>query len=246
GGFIRHIGPDKGISNPQGICVVDRGERYNGYKQDFIYLIDGNNNRIQKFDFKGNLVRAVRIEEVLGRRVYLTTLDMDYYGNIYVVDNMNSKIYKFSPNLDFITEFGSYGTKEYQFERPAGIAIYKHYGQVVVSDRESAQYFWIGSDVKDFKVKKIETDIIDAVQYDFFLTEKSYITIEIEIDKNEKIYVCKKLALEAGRNSISWQIPAEYILQFIKGKKYNTNIRVMATYSSYPHIEKVVSGTIHF
>ena len=245
GGFLRQIGPDKGVSNPQGICVVDKNEMYNGYKQDYIYLIDGNNDRIQKFDFKGNLVRSVRIDEVLGRRVYLTTLDMDYFGNVYVVDNMNSKIYKFSPDLDFITDFGSYGTKEYQFERPTGIAIYKHYGQVVVSDRESAQYFWIGSDVKDFRVSKIETGIVDALQYDFFLTEKSFITIEIEAG-NEIIKVCEKLALEAGKNSISWQVPAEYFLRFIKGKEYNTNIRVMATYSSYPHIEKVVFAAVHF
>jgi len=63
--------------------------------------------------------------------------------------------------------------------------------------------------------------------------------MEIELDKDKKVTVCKNIQLEQGENSISWEIPLEYVPLFLPGMTYNTNIRVMATYSSYPHIEKV-------
>jgi len=35
-------------------------------------------------------VRGVRVDEKLGRKVVLTSLDYDYYGNLYLVDYFNS------------------------------------------------------------------------------------------------------------------------------------------------------------
>ncbi|PKL90970.1 MAG: hypothetical protein CVV21_10530 [Candidatus Goldiibacteriota bacterium HGW-Goldbacteria-1] len=240
GGYLYSIDQTKGISNPRGICVIDDGQRYLGYKQNYMYVIDGNFNRLQKFDLNGNIVRGVRVDEKLGRKVVLTTLDYDYYGNIYLVDYFNSQIHKFSPDLAYITSYGSYGTDDYKFEKPTGISIYRHYGQVIVSDKESAQYFWIGSDVTNFRVGRIQAvPPVNAMQFDFFLTEKSFVTMEIELDKDKKVTVCKNIQLEQGENSISWEIPLEYVPLFLPGMTYNTNIRVMATYSSYPHIEKV-------
>ena len=243
GGFLYAIDNTKGVMNPQGILVVDSGERYSGYRNDFIYLIDGNNNRIQKFDLKGTLVRSIRAEDVIGKPVFLTSLDMDYYGNIYIVDNLNSQIHKFTPDLRLVTSQGRFGTKDYEFEKPTGIAIYKHYGQVFVSDNESAQYFWIGSDVKDFKAAKSGDK---EIKFDFFLTEKSFATIEIESPADAagvtgNVQVVNKAALEMGKNSVSWEIPQELSKTILKpGTTCTVSIRLTATYSSYPHIEKLV------
>jgi|DewCreStandDraft_4_1066084.scaffolds.fasta_scaffold05151_13 hypothetical protein len=241
GGFLYMIDKTKGISNPQGIAVTDSFENYSGYRYDFIFLVDGNYNRIQKFDFKGNLIRTVRVDNFLNKEVKLTTLENDYYGNVYVVDNLNSCIYKFTPDLYYVTSFGKYGTDDYEFEAPTGIAIYKKFGQVFVSDKESAQYFWICSDAINFKAKKIQEN---EIQFDFFLTEKSFISIEIEDasveNSGQKITVCDKVTLEIGKNSLSWTVPEEY-KEFLKaGKYYNTVITVMSTYSSYPHIKKII------
>ncbi len=242
GGFIYMIDKTNGISNPQGIAVSDSYERYSGYRQDYIYIIDGNYNRIQKFDFKGNLIRAVRLDNGLNKEVKITTLEQDYYGNVYVVDNKNSCIHKFTPDLYYITSFGKYGTDDYEFDNPTGIAIYKQFGQIFVSERESAQYFWICSDAFNFKAKKTESD---EILFNFFLTEKSFITIEVEDATSErslskKVTVCDKITLEIGENSISWVIPEEYRGFLQENKYYNAVLTVMSTYSSYPHIKKVV------
>lgn len=242
GGFLYMIDKTNGILNPQGICVTDTLERYSGYRYDFIYVIDDNYNRIQKFDFKGNLIKSISVDNILRKQVKLTTLEQDYYGNLYVVDNKNCCIHKFSPELYYITSFGKYGTDDYEFEHPTGIAIYKHYGQIFVSEREAAQYFWICSDALNFKARKEEND---EISFEFFLTEKSFITIEIEDATVEntlgkKITICDKIMLEIGKNSISWPIPEEYKDFLQKNKYYNVILSVMSTYSSYPHIKKVI------
>ncbi len=240
GGYLYSIGQEKGISNPQGICVCDEGERYSGYKNNFIYIIDGNYNRVMKFDLKGNLAQAIRVNEILGKNVKITTLEQDYYGNIYMVDNLNSQIYKFSPDLRFITGFGSFGAKDYEFENPTGIAIYKHYGQIFVSDKESAQYFWIGSDAENFKVTPIKAaGGAPKLQFDFTLTEKSFITLQVVDVKGNTVEVCHQIGAETGKNSIDWDVPDVYKDIIKGGNAYIIYLRVMATYSSYPNIEKV-------
>lgn len=244
GGYLYSIGQEKGISNPQGIVVCDEGERYSGYKNNFIYIIDGNYSRVMKFDLKGNLAQAIRVNEVLGRNVKLTTLEQDYYGNIYIVDNLNSQVYKFTPDLRFITEFGSYGKNDYEFENPTGIAIYKHYGQIFVSDRESAQYFWLGSDAKSFRVTPIKDPEGPKLQFDFTLTEKSFITLQVEDASGNTVEVCHQIGAECGKNSIDWDIPDIYKNIIKGGNTYAVYLRIMATYSSYPNIEKVLKTAV--
>jgi sugar lactone lactonase YvrE len=247
GGYIYSIDNTKGILNPQGILVCDSTAKYTGYKNDCIYIIDGNNNRIQKLDMKGNMLRSIRAETAVGKEVYLTTLDMDYYGNIYAVDNKNSQVHKFNPDLRLMASQGKPGARDYEFENPVGIAIYRHYGQIFVSDRESAQYFWIGSDVKDFKIKKIAPY---EIQLDFVLTEKGLATIEIEgaVDaenNTQNVKVVDKITLEAGKNSICWTVPQELRETILKtGGNYTVAMHLMATYSSFPHIEKLVKAML--
>jgi streptogramin lyase len=244
GGYLSVIGQDRGVFNPQGICVSDDGERYTGLKDNFIYLIDGNNDRLQKFDMSGNLAGSIRVNEVLGKNVSLTTLAQDYYGNLYIVDNLNSMIYKFTPDLKFITSYGSYGTKDYEFERPTGIAIYKHYGQVFVSDKNSAQYFWLGSDASDFSVSQIKNQPSTRLQFDFKLTEKSFITLQMADAQGNTVEICTGIGAEMGKNSVDWDVPAKYAALIKPGGVYSVILRIMSTYSSYPHIEKVVKSNI--
>ncbi|MCE5300623.1 MAG: NHL repeat-containing protein [Spirochaetia bacterium] len=240
GGYLCSIGQEKGIVNPQGICVSDKGERYSGYKEDYIFLIDGVNNRLQKIGFDGTPVASIRVNEVLGKNIFLTTLEQDYYGNLYIVDNLNSQVYKFSPDLKFIDSFGKYGDGDYQFETPTGIAIYKHYGQIFVSDKNSAQYFWIGSDARAAETLHLKNNGKDALEFNFFLTEKSFVTINVVDAYSNTVEVCRQVGLECGKNSIDWEIPDIYRSVLRNGSTYDVLLRIMATYSSYPHIEKVV------
>ena len=50
---------------------------------------------------------------------------LDDTGNIYITDSLNHRIQKFSPEGNFILEFGKHGKKEKEFNGPSGIAISK-------------------------------------------------------------------------------------------------------------------------
>jgi len=55
------------------------------------------------------------------------------------------------------------------------------------------------------------------------------------------------LQLDTGKNSIKWKIPQEYINKYLKkGNVYVAVIKVSATYSSYPHIQKVIRNNLFY
>ena len=65
---------------------------------------------------------------------------VDASGNVYVSDSGNSRIQKFSPDGELITRWGSYGTGDGQFDRPAWIAV-DGSGYVYVTDGNRVQKF---------------------------------------------------------------------------------------------------------
>src|SRR6185437_7575051 len=62
-----------------------------------------------------------------------TGVDLDYVGNVYVVDAANSTIQKFTSDGKFITKWGSAGDNDNQFRYPTAIAV-DSAGNVYVSD----------------------------------------------------------------------------------------------------------------
>jgi tripartite motif-containing protein 71 len=58
---------------------------------------------------------------------------VDSHGNVYVTDYDNNRVQKFDSNGNFITKWGSEGSKDGQFLNPQGIAVDSH-GNVYVTD----------------------------------------------------------------------------------------------------------------
>jgi DNA-binding beta-propeller fold protein YncE len=58
---------------------------------------------------------------------------VDASGNIYVADNFNHRIQKFTSSSDFITKWDTLGSVDGQFDRPEGVAIDTS-GNVYVTD----------------------------------------------------------------------------------------------------------------
>ncbi|MEE9571656.1 MAG: FG-GAP-like repeat-containing protein, partial [Candidatus Neomarinimicrobiota bacterium] len=94
-----------------------------------VYVVDNNNNRIQKFDSAGNFIGCLgggvagwqtpclsyswgsadgQFNEPLG-------LAVDNSNNIYVTEQDNSRIQKFDSDGNFLLKFGSYGSGDGQF-----------------------------------------------------------------------------------------------------------------------------------
>ncbi|HRQ43897.1 MAG TPA: hypothetical protein PLB12_06040, partial [Candidatus Goldiibacteriota bacterium] len=90
-----------------------------------IYVLDANNKRIQKFDSNGNYVSEFSIITA-NDPSYCTYWDMegDLYGYLYIVNNSENCIKKFSSSGSFIKKWGSNSYNPGGMPQPKNIAIY--------------------------------------------------------------------------------------------------------------------------
>ena len=100
---------------------------------DNLYVANGDNNVVQKYDKNGNYLRKI------GSRagglpwsylVMLFDVKLDSHGNIFVADTSNNRIQKFDPNGNFLLNIGKSGAAPAlggagngQFNKPRAIAI---------------------------------------------------------------------------------------------------------------------------
>jgi len=102
-----------------------------------IYVIDGDNDRIQVFDRNGQFLRQWGTRGTLPGQFdfggIVSGIAIDPTGNIYVADAGNHRVQKFSSNGNWLLSWGGFGENQGQFNYPSGISIDKS-GKVYVAD----------------------------------------------------------------------------------------------------------------
>jgi len=89
-----------------------------------LWVVDENNNRVQKFNEKGEYVTKFgSYGSGNGQLNRPTDLAIDAKGNIWVTDANNNRIEEFNSKGEYVTKFGSLGTGNGQFNGPESIAI---------------------------------------------------------------------------------------------------------------------------
>jgi hypothetical protein len=84
--------------------------------QNFVYVADYENDRIQVFDSNGTFVASWGGEgSGDGQIAKASALTVDHNGNIYLVDQSNFRIQKFDHNGNFISTWGSEGEQTDNF-----------------------------------------------------------------------------------------------------------------------------------
>lgn len=130
--------PDGTFNGPTGIAVdAARG---------FVYVVDSNNDRVQKFDLSGAFITKWGTAGTGdGEFRFHGTgqgpeggVAVDASGNVYVVDNMNQRVQKFGSDGAFLATWGSAGTGDGQFLYPSGIAVDSTRGFVYVVDNTTS------------------------------------------------------------------------------------------------------------
>lgn len=255
-------GTDDGqLWHPSGIAVTDRGQRWSYYKDSFLVLVDLDNTRIQKLSLDGKFLKAVRLLDFGYSSGHLAYLAIDYYSNIWVTDTDNHQVHKFDRNLNYLTSFGRKGTGDKEFEEPRGIALFRRFGQVFVAEKESAQYYWVGTDIFDFEGNWNEE--FGIIELSFFLTEPSFLTLCIETDVGKEEYKAfekkqyfsgpQKIYLDGKWQRIpktklqNWKSDRSDLLQKvapISRGKYAFKLKVEPTYSSYEYFSKNVETAV--
>jgi autotransporter-associated beta strand protein len=89
-----------------------------------IYVVDSENERVQKFDSEGNyLAQWGTSGSGPGQFMYPDGIAIDHQNNVYVVDNGNTRIEKFDSNGNFLLAWGPIGSFPGDLSSPFGIAV---------------------------------------------------------------------------------------------------------------------------
>jgi hypothetical protein len=159
GNFIKRWGSsgsaDGQFKTPEGIAVDKNSSN--------IYVADSGNHRIQKFDKEGQHLKTwgsfcevATAKECLdpdgpagnlslgdGQFNYPQGIAIDSNASniIYVADSKNNRIQKFDDNGTFIKRWGSVGSGEGEFRRPADVAVDSGIVYVVDAENDRIQEF---------------------------------------------------------------------------------------------------------
>ncbi|HET6457362.1 MAG TPA: Ig-like domain-containing protein, partial [Nitrosopumilaceae archaeon] len=114
------------FNSPRGITTDPQGN---------IYVADGNNHRVQKFDHNGNYLLTIGKQGVPYSYIRLPfdVEVIDSTGTVYVADTGNDRIQKFDVNGNWISAFGKFGNDNGEFLRPRNVAVDTN-GFIYVSD----------------------------------------------------------------------------------------------------------------
>lgn len=128
GVLVREWGSDKSgtkngqFNTPQGIAVSSDGS---------VYIADTLNDRIQKFNSRGEFISAWGGIGLLDGHGIASAPN----GTVYVADTANHRVQQFTLQGDFIRKWGKEGTDQGEFLEPRAISIGLD-GSVYVADRE--------------------------------------------------------------------------------------------------------------
>jgi DNA-binding beta-propeller fold protein YncE len=181
---LRPIMEEERLRGPLSIAAVMKGDDWLYYNEFFIAVIDSLGKRLWKISPEGEVLAIARPNSSSSTFGHVA---IDYYGNIYVTDQSGGCIHKYTRHLDYIAAFG----KMRQFDEPRGITINRRFGQVFVSERAGAQYYWIGTDIMRFAAENCTIDNAEkriSVDISFLLTEHSTISIYIEDEYGERLH----------------------------------------------------------
>jgi len=151
---------------------------------------------------------------------------VDFYHNYWITDRNRHCVLKFDHELRLLDIFGSFGRGDHEFDAPAGITIYKRFGQVFIAERTGAQYYWIGTDCQSASIDTATSAGRCALSLD--ATEYSFVSLFTVAGRDTAFFLRRRRARPGG-----CRIPVDgACLNLPAGA---LTLRLEPTYSSYTY-----------
>jgi hypothetical protein len=237
------FGGDSNANNsmlePQAVAVVDALEPYTAEPAAAVYVIDMHHGRIQHFSPDGRFLGQATARDLGRASVYFDSLALDYFNNVWVTDRSSDQIHKFDQHLQWVASWGRPGTEDGCLNGPRGIAIHRHFGQVLVLEAASAQYLWIGADVDQVRLSP-QLDPVHGmmVRIDYKLTERAFVDAWVETDDHQRLATLLKRKLRRqGAQTLLWNGDMDSGFRIAKGP-YQLVFQAEATYSSATYVKR--------
>jgi len=229
-----HVLDIQGLEAPCALAVIDGKEDWAFYRQgiyaDRLAVIDRQGSRLEVFTLEGKLLAQVTADQIADPPMKLSACAFDYYGNLVATDFVKSCLRKFDRDLHPIVSFGGPGEGDFEFTEPRGIAFNRQFGQILVSEKDSVQYFWNGADALNLKASQEN----EKERISFFLTERALVTASIETPDGTAVQeLTYGQDLEEGRQELDWTPGTA-----LASGDYQIKLTVMATYSSRDRVAK--------
>jgi len=169
------------LDGPTGICVLDPDADYNDFGVNAAVVIDRGRTRLSQFSLSdGQQRRMVDMRRIGLDEAGFAYCAFDRHGNVYVTDQLNSQIHLFDPDLRYIVSFGRQGAEGTTFDAPTGIALWRRFGQVFISEADGGQYYWVGLDAYLVGFYPAEFDSVrPGTTIALYVTELADITVDI-------------------------------------------------------------------
>ncbi len=236
GNFLNEFG---NLISPRGIDVDDEKLRWSAYKMNFIAVVDSFGKRIVMLNrLTGDKIKSQSMDALKMPDADMQYVALDYLDNIYITDSVRCQVHKFDKKLNYLTSVCKCGNKNMQLDHPRGIAIWRRFGQIIIGERASAQYFWVGVDVKNFKLDF--DSVAKKLTISFFVTEEAYLSVEIK-GKGIEQKLGRKRRINSGAQKFQYNLP-----QNLASGKYKIKITIEPTYSSKNYFAKEFERKIKF
>ena len=240
GKYLREIG--NSLLWPEGIAVIDSGERWFYYRESYLCVVDSGGRRLQKISLDGEILHRADYQQIEMAKARLGYVAIDYYGNVWVTDPDNHCVHKFDRCLNFVVSFGGQGRGEAEFISPRGIAIWRRFGQVFVAEETGAQYYWVGVDLLNVEVSPSSEE--RGIEIRFFLTERAYLTVDIWGEHGRLVNTVVAGKGEPIGNGEYWWSGRDAQGTVLPSGQYKVRIVAQPTYSSYHYFQKVVEKRV--
>ncbi|MBN1620089.1 hypothetical protein JW890_05155 [candidate division WOR-3 bacterium] len=245
GNFVKVMGVGF-LNDPFGIALIDRKDVWNYYRdKDYIVVTDNSKKRITMFDFSGNRIKSVDGLDLGFENISLNYAAIDYYGLIYVTDTDNSQIHIFSRELTHITSFGREGSGKKEFISPRGIAVWKRFGQFIILEASSAQYYWAGVDgyIKG-AFPSVFNPLMPGSTIAIYITQPSIITLTVYDSRGNVIRnLLPEFKETPGYTQILWDGKGNNS-EIVPPGIYTVKADIEPTYSSRGYFKKTLSVDI--